>query len=348
MNEYLSLKLKVLSSISIVMVLYIHMFYTEGIGMKTLSFIEDIIGDGICRIAVPLFYVISGYLFFLKMPDGVKSIFGKLKKRIHTLFIPYILTNVLTFIFFVVVNVFTILVPKIDVVVNTHIFDTIKDGFWPTFKLIFLTPPIAFQLWFLRDLMMVMLFSPFIYLLIKWISSFKFGALFCFIVLSMLFILIGDSLTLSAFVWFSMGAVLSISNFNLKKTVKNKSVYILFLIYLGWSIYGAYYNLSNSIMRFIPFIGIPSIWFIYDMAFGSWAESTYIQEFCQYPFFIYLIHEPTLNIFKKIPLLISSNQIMLIVCYLTIPILFYITGSIVGHLCKQHISHAYNVFVGGR
>jgi surface polysaccharide O-acyltransferase-like enzyme len=40
--------------------------------------ISDLIG--LC--AVPLFYIISGYLFFYKVPAGIHSIFEKIKKRI--------------------------------------------------------------------------------------------------------------------------------------------------------------------------------------------------------------------------------------------------------------------------
>ena len=45
-------------------------------------------------VAVPLFFFISGYLFFYKTTAFTKSVYGrKLKKRAHTLLIPYIFWN---------------------------------------------------------------------------------------------------------------------------------------------------------------------------------------------------------------------------------------------------------------
>lgn len=87
MTAYLSKKIKILSAISILMVLYIHMYYTEGNNMPILHIIEGTMGQ-YCLIAVPLFYLISGYLFFLKMPEGIHSIPGKLRKKSPDAFNP--------------------------------------------------------------------------------------------------------------------------------------------------------------------------------------------------------------------------------------------------------------------
>lgn len=87
MTEYISTKIKVLSALLILMVLYIHMYYTEA--AENLLVLQKIVGGGLCSVAVPLFYLISGYLFFIKVPKGLTSIFEKLKKRCRTLLIPY-------------------------------------------------------------------------------------------------------------------------------------------------------------------------------------------------------------------------------------------------------------------
>ena len=77
MTEYVSDKIKLLSALLILMVVYIHMYYTEADG--NLLVLQKIVGGGICSVAVPLFYLISGYLFFIKVPNGRASIFDKLK-----------------------------------------------------------------------------------------------------------------------------------------------------------------------------------------------------------------------------------------------------------------------------
>lgn len=50
----------------------------------------------IARSAVPIFFIISGYLLFRKVEEYSKQVYvGKLKKRWHSLVIPYLSWNVL-------------------------------------------------------------------------------------------------------------------------------------------------------------------------------------------------------------------------------------------------------------
>ena len=51
-------------------------------GANWASFVQLFIGEGICRIAVPLFMVISGYLFYLTFDGSWKSYGSKLKRRV--------------------------------------------------------------------------------------------------------------------------------------------------------------------------------------------------------------------------------------------------------------------------
>lgn len=55
------------------------------------------LGRGICRIAVPSFFMISGYLFFSKLEETWNTgiWLDKLKKRVRTLLVPYVLWNLI-------------------------------------------------------------------------------------------------------------------------------------------------------------------------------------------------------------------------------------------------------------
>lgn len=71
MTPFLSQKIKLLSLISIILVLYIHSGFhdypNEIQGMPFNFKLQDFISGKIGRCAVPLFYAISGYLFFLNL-----------------------------------------------------------------------------------------------------------------------------------------------------------------------------------------------------------------------------------------------------------------------------------------
>ena len=343
MTAYLSYKLRNLSALLILMVIYIHMYYSEGESMYTLTTIEGIIGGGICRVAVPLFYIISGYLFFLSVPDGMKSIGQKLKKRCRTLLVPYILANIFTFVFYLILNILALEIKAVDNVMNFKVLNMIRGGNpWDTFWMVF-NPPIAFQLWFVRDLMIAMLVSPLIWMIHRWIKD---NAIFP-LVLIVLFAICTIS-QITAFCFFYLGGWIAISGKQIDtRCQSSKMAASIFIIYILMSVFYGLGHLPDNIARCIPLIGIPALWMTYDMIRIP-ENSNLTKLLTGYTFFIYLIHEPLLNIFKKIPLLVNQGEIMLTVCYLTIPIVFYVTASWFGKWMKGIIPRLYSVYTGGR
>ena len=122
MTQYLSDKFKVLSLISIILVLYIHSGFhdypNEIQGMVFNANLQNFISGMIGRCAVPLFYAISGYLFFTGLYDGGNANYPKLwfkiKKRGKTLLVPYIIAC----LFPVVFNLVLEFIPGIEQFVN--------------------------------------------------------------------------------------------------------------------------------------------------------------------------------------------------------------------------------------
>ncbi len=96
---YLSDKIRLLSFFSIILVLYIHSGfhdYPHEIQGMTFNFkLQDFISGMMGRCAVPLFFAISGYLFFQGIDKDDTHAYAKLwmkiRKRIRTLLIPYLI-----------------------------------------------------------------------------------------------------------------------------------------------------------------------------------------------------------------------------------------------------------------
>lgn len=351
MTAYLSKKIRILSAISILMVLYIHMYYTEGSEMPALRIVEDSIGQGLCLIAVPLFYMISGYLFFLKC-HGLKSIPGKLRKRVRTLLLPYLIANILTFAFYVALNLLIWTIPSLGDVVNFRVLDNaIEAGTWDTLYLIFINPPIAFQLWFVRDLMVAMICSPLLYIIIKWSVTAKWRTILLSGIL-LIFLSVPSKVPfLSAFIWFTAGGMVTIGAYQLENTIPKSSVYILSIIYLFIPIVIQFFSLDPLIAHYIPIVGIPALWGIYDLIAKRHVSSTdnrLTLIFSSYTFFVYLCHEPLLNIFKKLPLLVSRDETTFIISYILIPIIFYIFACGLAKLLKAFYPNIYYIYTGGR
>lgn len=349
MNQYLSDKLRNLSAVAILMVLYIHMFYTEGNSMPSLLAIERFIGSGICSVAVPLFYMISGFLFFLKVPAGLRSIGEKIRKRMRTLLVPYLLANILTFLFYVILNLIALKVTAIDRVVNFKVLDVVlNDGFWPTLELIFINPPIAFQLWFIRDLLVVIIFSPLLWFILKSISATEISRSIFILTLLSIFVLYGSNGYCAAFIWFSAGAFIALNSVSIgQKRIQTLTLIISIALYIGLSWIFSHSADIDYLCRYIPLIGIPALWYGYDRS-SVLFQPKFLQEAVKYTFFVYLIHEPLLNIFKKLPLLFNRSEAMLIGCYILIPVIFYLCACILGGVIRKLSPKIYLIYTGGR
>jgi len=115
----------------------------------------------ITEVCVPLFFVISGFLFFVNVPPkpGVDYFWGKWKKRFGSLLIPYIIANCLAFAVYFAANKYA---PQM---LSGFLGDKWLD---PIF--IFWKGPINLSLWFIRELIILVLLSPLIYLFVRYLG----------------------------------------------------------------------------------------------------------------------------------------------------------------------------------
>lgn len=124
----------------------------------------DLITRGVViltEICVPLFFVISGYLFFRNTPDkpDVNWFWGKYESRFFSLVIPYLIANIIAWCcYYFAMN-------EVPSMVSGFFGDSWKD---PIF--VFWTGPVNMSLWFIRELIVVVLLSPLVYLLVRYLS----------------------------------------------------------------------------------------------------------------------------------------------------------------------------------
>lgn len=141
-------------------------------GIDYYNFLRLFITNVFARIAVPTFFIISGYYFFIKNDSFNYKIYNsKIHKRIRTLLIPYILWNLLAIIptYEIACYLFKNQPwPAIDFNL-IHIFwnnscSTWKDIFGFEHSLCY---PFNVPLWYIRDLIIMILISPIVYSSIK-------------------------------------------------------------------------------------------------------------------------------------------------------------------------------------
>ena len=121
-----------------------------------------------CGICVPLFFFISGYLFFLKGGDHwCADVYrSKLRSRFYSLFVPYVIYTYLAILIFAVLQA---IAPELQSGRFTPIkdwapLDFIMNGLWRNQHL---NIPFVGALWYIRNLLCLVLLSPLIYWMIK-------------------------------------------------------------------------------------------------------------------------------------------------------------------------------------
>lgn len=230
--KYEELKYKVFDWLRfplIVFVVYIHSF-GEKIDFSAINFDNLLpldyynlfrisISHVLTHIAVPMFFFISGYLFFNKLHEWKYSIyFSKLKKRIKTLLVPFILWNTITILL------------KIQSLVRNDGLSSLWDFFkennygslywncevWNLDRVDWLgipTPsssPYLIPLWYLRDLMVTIIISPIFYYLFKYAKTWGLFILFICYISLIGFKMPGFSTT--ALFFFGAGAYFNLNN----------------------------------------------------------------------------------------------------------------------------------------
>ena len=352
MTQYLSDKLRVLSLTSIILVLYIHSgFHADEIeGMVMNDRVQEFVSGMMGRCAVPLFYVISGYLFFLKVPEGMISIYGKIKKRIRTLVVPYIIGC----LFFVGFGVLMAVLPGVSKYINRSVMPLFSKPLEEILRSIFYDAgngsPCAFQLWFLRDLILIVVTSPLWYLCLKHL---KWGFVAVVFVLTYWDV---PHVPFFSLFWFVLGGQLTKVRIESEWIYGIRSAELLALcLFLVLSILQLVFPdiVDWSLLR-IPIIllGIIGIWGLYDAFVEKkfcLSHHKWLGIACQFTFFIYLFHEPTLNIVRKlIVVVLSKNELGYLTSYLLSPWIFTVCAVFAGLLFRKYLPRVYDVCTGGR
>lgn len=186
----------------------------------------------ICYI-MPVYYFISGYLFFFDTEFSFENYMQKLRRRVKTLLIPYIIWNGLAIMSSLIVNIATIIKYPSLVNINPHslltAFWVYKDSFYTTIDCSDNTMPINLPLWYVRNLMIAVICAPLIFEFIKrWKYYFIIlvGGLWFAEVFWETFDRLSFTMT---FLFFSAGAYMSINQKNLTEVFVRSFRYSMIL-----------------------------------------------------------------------------------------------------------------------
>jgi hypothetical protein len=268
MESKYTIEFKIFDYLRIPLMLIVVLYHVFSVGINTCLIVTDvdkciiydslrgiinIMGNGV----VPIFFFMSGYLFFLSKPFNVKVYAIKLKNRFRTLFVPYIIWNSLAIILVLIKSlpIFNSFLTHEGTGVDLSM-SNILSCFWMYDGKLSAPPPnvenygvyiqethypINTALWYIRDLMIVVIFTPILYILIKKLR------IFVLILIGGGYVFLNYSnldyhyLQLStAFFFFSWGAYFSINDINMVGVFKKIFIpsIILFSLTAFFILYG--------------------------------------------------------------------------------------------------------------
>ena len=296
--------------------------------------VYDFIGNMMSAIfptfVVPFFFCISGILFFNNINSFNLQVFiKKIKSRIGSLLIPYIIWNS-------VLAILYLLQKGLIVLDHKSIYDIFSYFIRANWAFTEHGFPIDGPLWYIRDLFIISLLSPIVYWYIKIFK--KTGVIF----LITLYVLCIDfgciGLSSMCVTFFTLGAYFSIFDFDIitylyqKINLKYGFIYIAFTLLLV-TLLSRYYNdysyyLKHAYIIFSLFFLLTSIneviknSLLSDVICNIKNHDYYNKIIIQSSFWIFAIHKPIILIIKKLLFMFCSHdQFLLILSIIVAPVL---------------------------
>lgn len=312
------------------------------------DFFNYIVVEEIARIAVPLFFVISGYLFFYGKDFDLHVYSYKIKKRIYSLLIPYLIWNIL-------VGIFQYVSQKYLSGITSGARNFIVEYKWYDWFRIFWNytdgTPICNQFWFIRDLMILVILSPIVYWFIKYTK------IYGIIILNILVIL-GIFPKLSFYTlepyFFFIGAYFAINKIDIVSFSRRHINYtLLYPILLILSLLVEYHYIQLNIDNYFHKL---SIYFGILLAFSivsKLLESEYIscnKKWTECTFFLYAYHMLTVSLLCKlcIKYIRPDSSYKLIISFIIIDFIIVLGGYYLYHLFKRYMPRITSIMCGSR
>ena len=336
MDKYISYKIKNISFLLTILVVILHAYNLESNpDINTISFIQKFISYGIATIAVPIFFMISGFLFFYNFESSVENWIKKYKSRFKSLFIPYFIWCTSCMIILYSIQ----LIPMLKGFFSNMILSefSFQEILKYTYKY-----PIPFQLWYISALIECVIISPLIYYIIKK-TGYVSGPI---LVLLWFFNIIDYPIAL-----FSIGCFLSINNISFNRSVsklKYITVLLLFVIATIIKTYLSYYDSSyiGILGNVVILLGVISIWMAYDQ-YSDKLDRVF--DITKYGIFIYFLHEPLQSVIIRVLLKISSSwKIGSIITYLISPVITISICLVIAVFLNRYMNRTYKILTGVR
>ena len=297
---------------------------------------------------VPTFFAISGFLFFWKDERfNLKVYANKIQKRFITLIIPYLIANTFMIFCYAAMHLFT---PHL---INPDNFNVLKFSFKELLQAYWSIDgfPICYPLWYIRNLIVIVIISPVLYLMLKLPQYAKWGML---ILIGFIYHYYSISFCMGLF-YFYLGALLS------QKDTENKiieiidskriliSICIVSALLMFVAIYFNYTDVNVSlwkpIQRFSGFVFTLFIFILFTKKYGQVGGKIFSSSF-----FIYLYHAFPILVLRELLIMVinPTSTIMWIITYISLILItiFILVSAFI--ILNKYLPSFTAIITGGR
>lgn len=361
MSKYLSKKISFLSLISMIAVVFLHAYnYTDTFlqphtiiteGLHPVACIQYAISNAFTRFAVPMFFMVSGFLFFFGKDFGLSVYVNQVKKRCRSVLSVFVIFSIISLAVCYLIYSFT----------GEGIIGMIDERITRNLLYVLFQNPFAFQLWFLAQLFIMGIVSPIIYFLVK-----KLGVIFPIILACLWFAdkhLIVGSYTLfnsDAYMFFTLGAYIAVKKPNFKALYQKTDTTKIWIVSLVlWIAVVTAYTLfsataeKSSFIQLILFklsvlLGMVSVWLSYDRFSVRLLEHPVTKTLTENNFMVYLLHEPLMHIIFMSTITYFNADIIHILLYFVLPVIIILLCAYIGKMLRNKCPKLNSILTGGR
>jgi len=365
-NSDFSRRITCLRFILAVLVVFIHSKFDQSTidfadGSMQISFplyveiIQMIFTSVLGGVSVPLFFVISSYLFFAK-PKSAKE---NVKSKFKSIVVPYIFWTVLTIFLYFAAQSFSFsrnyFSKPENIIRSWHFSDFVQAFFARKTSYLDYWHPLVYQFWYLRNLLIFMIFSP----LIKFLAGRFPFSYFCAVLTATLLRIAGvfpDPLWIfPALFYFSLGfyAVSHIQKIlDFLDSVCWKDFLFAYIVFAVLSMYLSF--TENPLSSVVGFLRTNFTILLFVKLAGNFAKNELVfkklSALSSYSFWIYAAHAPFVvtAIKKLISRAVPMHGIFILVQFFATA--FFCTAFLMvfGFLLKKFLPGLFAFTSGGR
>lgn len=285
---------------------------------------------------VPLFFCISGYLFFLNIPKkyNLTTYVTKIKSRIGSLLVPYLIANGIMIM--TVSSISFAHDQQFSIVKFFQAFWSYNGGF-----------PIDVPTWYIRDLLVLSVLTPLIYNIIKRTSILlPIVLLFCWFANVWITSIPGFSVRSSLF--FSIGAYFSIKGVDVVGSLKVKSLWYIYLVIFS-IIYATHILFKHDFLLKLSVLSSFPMWITFAHGVYKLTNKPCPRVLLTGTFFVFLYH---FSLAHRIPVYLikvfGCSELSVTLCYFLGAVITICSLLAIYYVMRISTPKITSLIVGGR